>query len=552
MPRYSAQELDRRKEELLDYLTENPEASWRKAYEAGFGPVLRTIYKNRISDARSEAMARKKSKGGISEQEWGERKERLLGYLRQNPEVTAKSIRKTVHRSAFMKFYGSKINKAKEEAGVPTRPSTRPTEEWNEMKREFRNYLMQNPRASFKDVSEAGYAPVLGKFYHMKINDAKEELGIPIIQSTFIPKLSKQDKENIITLASCGITHPILAKNYNVSEVLIHQTMKKAKKEGKFVSVRGEPAEALANAVDIYLTTSEDNIRKKIEEHIFLPMAEGVAKDCLELLSKPIDGYDRLYYGVFGKLRETPKVEEREVLDTALNELKGYIQTNTPTRAYEQGLITEEEYARAKAGYRENIQKEARAKVMENLKHTAYKPLTPIQKTRIQEVLNTLTKGEQTVMRLRFLEDTLFTLEEVGQETGLTRQRIQQLEAKALEKLRRPRMSKRLISIYSGEDLEERGIGEIISAVDEYTASLEAVLEPFKTQYETQIGRYLKSLRDASDYFKRRVLVKLVNEHMGSFEDVLELLKAQYPAEVGKYLESLRDASDSLKKDISQ
>ena len=62
------------------------------------------------------------------------------------------------------------------------------------------------------------------------------------------------------------------------------------------------------------------------------------------------------------------------------------------------------------------------------------------------EVLNTLTDREQKVLRLRFgLDDgRARTLEEVGKEFNVTRERIRQIEAKALRKLRHPSRSKKL------------------------------------------------------------------------------------------------------------
>ena len=62
------------------------------------------------------------------------------------------------------------------------------------------------------------------------------------------------------------------------------------------------------------------------------------------------------------------------------------------------------------------------------------------------DVLGTLTPREEKVLRLRFgLEDgRLRTLEEVGKEFNVTRERIRQIEAKALRKLRHPSRSKRL------------------------------------------------------------------------------------------------------------
>ena len=67
-------------------------------------------------------------------------------------------------------------------------------------------------------------------------------------------------------------------------------------------------------------------------------------------------------------------------------------------------------------------------------------------KEQIEEVLSTLTPREQRVLQLRFgLEDGRSrTLEEVGKEFNVTRERIRQIEAKALRKLRHPSRSRKL------------------------------------------------------------------------------------------------------------
>jgi RNA polymerase primary sigma factor len=67
-------------------------------------------------------------------------------------------------------------------------------------------------------------------------------------------------------------------------------------------------------------------------------------------------------------------------------------------------------------------------------------------KEQLESVLDTLTDREENVLRLRFgLEDgRTRTLEEVGKVFGVTRERIRQIEAKALRKLRHPSRSKQL------------------------------------------------------------------------------------------------------------
>ncbi|MCR5332074.1 MAG: sigma-70 family RNA polymerase sigma factor, partial [Lachnospiraceae bacterium] len=69
-----------------------------------------------------------------------------------------------------------------------------------------------------------------------------------------------------------------------------------------------------------------------------------------------------------------------------------------------------------------------------------------ILREELLKVLQTLTDREQKVLRLRFgLDDgRTRTLEEVGKEFNVTRERIRQIEAKALRKLRHPSRSKKL------------------------------------------------------------------------------------------------------------
>ena len=69
-----------------------------------------------------------------------------------------------------------------------------------------------------------------------------------------------------------------------------------------------------------------------------------------------------------------------------------------------------------------------------------------ILKEEIKSVLLTLQEREQEVLELRFglVDGTSHTLEEVGKKFNVTRERIRQIEAKALRKLRHPSRAKKL------------------------------------------------------------------------------------------------------------
>lgn len=82
----------------------------------------------------------------------------------------------------------------------------------------------------------------------------------------------------------------------------------------------------------------------------------------------------------------------------------------------------------------------------DNMKSPAESAAQDILKAQLLAVIETLTPREQKVIRLRYgLDDNHpRTLEEVGKEFNVTRERIRQIEAKALRKLRNPNRSKRL------------------------------------------------------------------------------------------------------------
>jgi RNA polymerase primary sigma factor len=70
----------------------------------------------------------------------------------------------------------------------------------------------------------------------------------------------------------------------------------------------------------------------------------------------------------------------------------------------------------------------------------------------VEDLLATLSPKERRVLQLRYglVDGRLLTLEEVGKRLGVTRERIRQIEAKALRKLRHPSRSKKLKDFLEG------------------------------------------------------------------------------------------------------
>lgn len=83
-------------------------------------------------------------------------------------------------------------------------------------------------------------------------------------------------------------------------------------------------------------------------------------------------------------------------------------------------------------------------------------------KEKVREILKSLTPREEKVLKMRFGIDVAseHTLEEVGKDFSVTRERIRQIEVKALRKLRHPSRSKRLQSFFNSDDATDT-LGDI-------------------------------------------------------------------------------------------
>ena len=89
-------------------------------------------------------------------------------------------------------------------------------------------------------------------------------------------------------------------------------------------------------------------------------------------------------------------------------------------------------------------------------------------KEQVREVLKTLTPREEKVLKMRFGIDVAseHTLEEVGKDFSVTRERIRQIEVKALRKLKHPSRSKKLLAFFE-KDLEDKADSSTSDSFDE-------------------------------------------------------------------------------------
>ena len=148
-----------------------------------------------------------------------------------------------------------------------------------------------------------------------------------------------------------------------------------------------------------------------------------------------INKYKKIERQLEQELERTPTPEEvANVMGIEVEKARGIVKIAQDTTSLETPVGKEED-----TRLKEFIEDETTLSPFESASRE-------LLKDHIDEVLQTLNDRERKVLELRFgLEDgKTRTLEEVGKEFGVTRERIRQIEAKALRKLRHPTRSKRL------------------------------------------------------------------------------------------------------------
>ena len=143
----------------------------------------------------------------------------------------------------------------------------------------------------------------------------------------------------------------------------------------------------------------------------------------------------------------------------------------------------------------------------------------------VRDILDSLTPREAKILRLRFGIDigneVDYTLEEVGKMFGVTRERVRQMEAKALRKMRHPSRSERLLTCLPGFE-------------DTKTPSMWDLLDTIPPVFD----------RDFDDYEKYKVKLMAWNEkrmsaikRINAIRDFIKSGKSNFKGEVRDWLE---------------
>ena len=202
----------------------------------------------------------------------------------------------------------------------------------------------------------------------------------------------------------------------------------------------GGGASALAGAIGIALGNMVGSLTvgKKtyadVEEEIIecKKQADEIAKEFLELMDKDAEAFEPLSKA-YGLPKSTPEEIAAE-LDMPVERVREILKISQEPVSLETPIGEEEDSHLGDFIQDDNVPVPAEAAAQTLLKE------------QLDEVLDTLTEREQKVLRLRFgmNDGRARTLEEVGKEFDVTRERIRQIEAKALRKLRHPSRSRKL------------------------------------------------------------------------------------------------------------
>ena len=209
--RWLPEELGREREALFAYLRENPEIKFLDM-EKNSQNILNRLYSHRINEAKIAAGIPEENtnKRGhpLPENVWQERKTAFLQYLKEHPHSTRREVERSCFSKTFDRFYNTRINEAKKEAGLAEEYLGKgireciPESVWQQRLSLLHEFLKAHPNTLRRDVTRE-LKSALDHFYNQNITKAKTDAGLSLEQITASriqkPGRERQKQKQVIT-----------------------------------------------------------------------------------------------------------------------------------------------------------------------------------------------------------------------------------------------------------------------------------------------------------------------------------------------------------------
>ena len=261
-------------------------------------------------------------------------------------------------------------------------------------------------------------------------------------------KLSPEQERDVALAYLCGVRSDFIGERYDVSNATIR---------GNIVGKRSP--EWQDPLVDFYRETDPGN-RESNSVHLFLSFRDGDHPvEPTGLVDSRKDGgafdivQDAIYNPGIERVIDATAldryVDDRGPYDHLVRAIFGELRAYDAVHSLLVDKLREKYEPQAKLSLR-SVLADVSKTVVEKVKDGGL-AWTDLKKGLVREVLSTLTEREQKVLGMRFGLDGYLgpgTLEKVGQDFSLTGNRIRQIEARALRKLRHPTRSKNLVILH--------------------------------------------------------------------------------------------------------
>ncbi len=115
--RWNEEDLENKNQEFLSWLRENPRAIERDAAGLGYRDLIKEIYKGSINNAKKSIGLEPRKGNSLYENEWEEKRQKLIEYLKENPSAGSQEI-KSVFQTVVNRFYNGSVSEAMVAAGL--------------------------------------------------------------------------------------------------------------------------------------------------------------------------------------------------------------------------------------------------------------------------------------------------------------------------------------------------------------------------------------------------------------------------------------------------